>query len=54
MLGFPIHYSEGLRLLGFQLLGFYCIGFRVYGVYKGFGFLSPGGPGLIGALGVVC
>ena len=24
MLGFLIHYSEGLRLLGFQLLGFYC------------------------------
>ena len=25
MLGFLIHYSSGLRLLGFQLLGFYCI-----------------------------
>ena len=24
MLGFPIHCSWGLRLLGFQLLGFYC------------------------------
>ena len=24
MLGFPIHFSSGLRLLGFQLLGFYC------------------------------
>ena len=24
MLGFPIHYSYGLRLLGFQLLGSYC------------------------------
>ena len=23
MLGFPIHYSSGLRLLDFQLLGFY-------------------------------
>ena len=24
MLGFPIHHSKGLRLLGFQRLGFYC------------------------------
>ena len=24
MLGFLIHYSKGLRLLGFQLFGFYC------------------------------
>ena len=24
MLGFPLHYSEGLRLWGFQLFGVYC------------------------------
>ena len=31
MLGFLIHYSEGLRQLGFQLLGFYCKVFWVRG-----------------------
>ena len=29
VLGFPIHYSSDLRLLGFQLLGFYCRRFRL-------------------------
>ena len=29
MLGFPIHYSSGLRLLGFQLFGFHCRGLHV-------------------------
>ena len=30
MLGFPILYFKGTRLMMFQLSSFYCIGFRVY------------------------
>ena len=28
MLGFPILYFKGMRLMMFQLYGFYCIGFH--------------------------
>ena len=43
MLGFPIHYSQGLRLLGFQLFGFYG---------KVFGLFEPQGTALGGGLDV--
>ena len=48
MLGFPIHYSQGLRLLGFQLFGFYC---KVFGSFEPQG-TALGGGGLMSGLGV--
>ena len=32
MLGSPILYLKGMRILMFQLSGFYCIGFGVEGI----------------------
>ena len=41
MLGSPILYLKGMRILMFQLSGFYCIGFRGLG-FRGLGFTLRG------------